>query len=225
MLEKSWKRNKNRGKHAFCKTLILSNKLKIFIVFLMDLVLTFADTAEPLLLKQVISYVESDESSKHGLTKALIYTVLYLLFIFLYKILNQQKEFYKLMFKVQIKQATIAMLYGKVLRVSPATNKKISKGRMVNMIQNDSDNSSFIYEQLTKALRLPFGIISVLISLYVLINWVLAVVIGITIVIIFVNYILAKWNASVQKLWLKYIDMRLQKISEATENIKVLKFN
>ena len=225
MLEKSWNRNRNRGKHAFLKTLILSNKLKIFIVFLMNLVLTLADAAKPLLLEQVISYVESDESSKHGLTKALIYTVVYLLFIFVYKILNQQKEFYKLIFKVQIMQATTAMLYGKVLRVSPATNKKISKGRMVNMIQNDAISTSFIYEQLTKAMRLPFGIISVLISLYLLINWVIVVVIGITLIITLINYILARWNASAQKLWLKYIDKRLQKISEATENIKVLKFN
>ena len=179
----------------------------------MDLMLTFVETAEPLLLMKIISYIESDSSTQKELTKALIYTVLFLLFIFVKNILHQQKEFYKLMFKVQIQQATIGMLYGKVLRVSPATNKLFSQGRIINMIENDAKNSGFIYEQMTKALRVPFGIISVMISLYFLIGWVIGVVIGITLVILFLNYFLVKWMASIQKLWLKYIDKRLQKIS------------
>ena len=126
---------------------------------------------------------------------------------------------------MQSKQALISMMYSKVLRVSPSTNKKFNKGRLVNMILNDSNSTGFIFEQIPKLLVVPFNMMFILVSLYLLIDYVIIVAIVLVALFNLVNFLIAKWTAIIQRLWLKYIDKRISKINECVDNIKIIKLN
>ena len=62
-------------------------------------------------------------------------------------------------------------------------------------------------------------------SLYILIENVTFVVLGVFVFFIIVNYLLAQLLAVIQKIRLRALDIRLHKLNEAIDNIKTLKLN
>ena len=107
----------------------------------------------------------------------------------------------------------------------PFSNKKLEKGRLVNMIQNDSVSTTFVFKEFPLLLVQPFHMIFIVISLYFLIDYLVFAAVGLVALSTFLNYLIARWSASVQKVWYKYIDRRLHKIGESIDNIKIIKFN
>ena len=192
---------------------------------MIELVLGFTTTFQPFLLKRVLNYIESDTIEDQSKMEALLITSLMLVYMLLSNIINENIEFYITKYKVQSKQALISMMYSKVLRVSPSTNKKFNKGRLVNMILNDSNSTGFIFEQIPKLLVVPFNMMFILVSLYLLIDYVIIVAIVLVALFNLVNFLIAKWTAIIQRLWLKYIDKRISKINECVDNIKIIKLN
>ena len=136
-----------------------------------------------------------------------------LVYILLSKIITENIEFYILKFQVQLKQALISMMYSKVLLVSPSTSKRFNKGRLVNMILSDSSSSGFIFDQIPKILTVPFKMIFVLVSLYLLMEHVIIVAIALLVLFNLINFFIAKWTAMIQKIWLKYLDKRINKLA------------
>ena len=225
-LSQCWEENKHRGNYALFRSMLSWYKWKIFGLFLIQLIISFAENFEPLLLKEVLNYIESDDSEDHkSRTRALIFAGLTLASMLLSNIITENMEFYMVKFEVQLRQALISMMYSKVLRVSPATNRKFDKGRLVNMILNDSNNINFVFEQIPLLLVVPFTMLFILISMYLLIGYV--IIVGIALVLLFsiINYFLARLTAMFQKIWFKYIDKRINKITECLDNIKIIKFN
>ena len=192
---------------------------------MIELILGFTTTFQPFLLKRVLNYIESDTIEDQSKMEALLITSLMLVYMLLSNIINENIEFYITKYKVQSKQALISMMYSKVLRVSPSTNKKFNKGRLVNMILNDSNSTGFIFEQIPKLLVVPFNMMFILVSLYLLIDYVIIVAIVLVALFNLVNFLIAKWTAIIQRLWLKYIDKRISKINECVDNIKIIKLN
>ena len=192
---------------------------------MIELILGFTTTFQPFLLKRVLNYIESDTIEDQSKMEALLITSLMLIYMLLSNIINENIEFYITKYRVQSKQALISMMYSKVLRVSPSTNKNFNKGRLVNMILNDSNSTGFIFEQIPKLLVVPFNMMFILVSLYLLIDYVIIVAIVLVALFNLVNFLIAKWTAIIQRLWLKYIDKRISKINECVDNIKIIKLN
>ena len=224
-LIQSWEDSKHRGNYALLRIILSYYKWKIFALFIIQLIITFGTTLQQLLLREILSYIESDNADQKQQIRALAFAITMLTYIFLSKIINENAGYYVVKFEVQLRQAITSMMYSKVLRVSPSTNKKFEKGRLVNMIQNDSDSTTFVFEELPQFLAQPFQMVFIIISLYLLIDYLVVVAVIFMIVSTFIFYLIAKWNAYVQKQWLKYIDKRLNKLNESIENIKIIKFN
>ena len=224
-LNENWQSNKHRGKHALLRIILSYFKWKIFALFIMQAIVTLGLTLQSLLLKQVLNYIQSDSTDQKPMIIALAFAISMLTYIFVSKIVFENAGYYQVKFEVQLKQAIISMMYTKVLRVSPSTNKKFEKGRLVNMIQNDSVSTTFVFKEFPLLLVQPFHMIFIVISLYFLIDYLVFAAVGLVTLSTFLNYLIARWSASVQKVWFKYIDRRLHKIGESIDNIKIIKFN
>ena len=221
----SGRTNKNQGKYALLKSALLINKWKIFGLFVVELFVSLAETLQPLLLERVLNYIESDTTEKNEKIKTLIFVVLMLLYILLSRIIKENINYYGNRYEIQLRQALIAMMYSKALKVTPSTNKGFNRGRLVNMIQNDLNTLVFLFDQLPGIFRVPFLVISILVSLYILVGYVVVAALFLALIFTFINYLIAKWAASFQRRWFECIDQRINKINESIDNIKPIKFN
>ena len=181
---------------------------------MIQLVLSFVATIQPLLLEQVMNYIESDTTEQKAQTKAIIFALILLLYMMLSKIIIINIGFYVMKFIVQLKQSLVSMMYAKILKVSVSTNKRFNQGRLVNMILNDSHSAVFVFEQIPAILVVPFTLIFILTSLYFLIDYVIIVPIIIIMFLYIINYVIARIAAILQRKWYLYIDKRFHKINE-----------
>ena len=93
------------------------------------------------------------------------------------------------------------------------------------MSQNDVEIIAEILVTIPKELKMPFKVCFLMASLYILIENVTFVVLGVFVFFIIVNYLLAQLLAVIQKIRLRALDIRLHKLNEAIDNIKTLKLN
>ena len=180
----------------------------------MFLTVSILQLFEPLILKEIILYIESEEVSNDAKLTALMYTLLLLLNLFFYKILDENLRLYKLKVKTQVNQAVTAMIYSKLLKVSSSTNKLFDRGWLINMSQNDTMKIVEIFETLPKLMIFPFIVCFILLSLYFLIGFLIIYAIAMVMMLGILNYLIAKWQASIQKYRLKTLDRRIEKVTE-----------
>ena len=127
-MEKAWSQCKHKGKYTLLRIIIFKYFWKLIVIFLMFLTVSILQLSEPLILKEIILYIESEEVSNDAKLTALMYTLLLLLNLFFYKILDENLRLYKLKVKTQVNQAVTAMIYSKLLKVSSSTNKLFDRG-------------------------------------------------------------------------------------------------
>lgn len=75
-----------------------------------------------------------------------------------------------------------SLIYSKILKVTPSTNKRFKKGELINITQNDVDKIKFLFENLPMVSKLPFYLLFLIIMMYIYIGWVFTI----AVVIVFV---------------------------------------
>ena len=213
-MAKAWSKCKHKGKYALLRIIIFKYFWKLIVIFLMFLTVSILQLFEPLILKEIILYIESQEVSNEAKLTALMYTLLLLLNLFFYKILDENLRLYKLKVKTQVNQAVTAIIYSKLLKVSSSTNKLFDRGWLINMSQNDTMKIVEIFETLPKLMIFPFIVCFILLSLYFLIGFLIIYAIAMVMMLGILNYLIAKWQASIQKYRLKTLDRRIEKVTE-----------
>lgn len=225
IIEKEWNKRTDKGENAFVRTLVSWYKWKLLLIFFMNFILAVMDGVQPYLLKEIIIYLEEKDTTNKDLAVTLTIAVAMIVNIFVNRVFREYRLTYEIKLALQSKQAISAMIFSKILKVSPSTNKKFKKGELINMTTNDAGRMFFIFETLTNVSRLPFIMLFLMILLYIFIGWVFSVAIVVIIIFCLVNYFLARWSAAIQKVRLTTMDERIHKISEVVDNIKVIKFN
>lgn len=224
MLKERWGMTTNKTDNALLKTIIKCYKLSLIKLLLFNLIAALLDAVMPFLLREIMGYIEDEESSE-GLTRALVFTVVMLFTMIVSRLLRENLAFYQLTVAVQANQALAGLIYNKILRVSSATNKSFNKGDIVSLIQIDANKIEFLFETLPNVSRIPFLLVFLIITLYMFVGMTFAVAIGLIIMFGITNYFLAKWSAAVQKKRMKKVDKRTNCISEVVDNIRLIKFN
>ena len=82
------------------------------------------------------------------------------------------------------------------------------------MSQNDTMKIVEIFETLPKLMIFPFIVCFILLSLYFLIGFLIIYAIAMVMMLGILNYLIAKWQASIQKYRLKTLDRRIEKVTE-----------
>ena len=117
------------------------------------------------------------------------------------------------------------MIFSKILKLSPVASKRYNKGDIVSLSQVDASKATFIFNTLPDVIILPFKILILLISLYLFIGIALLAAIGVIVIFVVANYIIAVMSKKVQRQRMKRTSNRIHKVTEIVDNIKLIKFN
>ena len=69
-----WLNNRNKGKHALLKIVLILYKWRLIYLLFLSIIIAAIDSFEPLLLKEVIAYFES-ENQEDSKNRTLFYAV------------------------------------------------------------------------------------------------------------------------------------------------------
>ena len=170
-------------------------------------------------------YIEAQETTRSDEYWAMFFVVLMIFSLFLSRVLDENLTYYQLKVGTQAKQGISSMIYSKVLKLSPATNKSFNKGDVISFLQIDANKVTFVFDTFLDIVKIPMKILFVIIVLYIFIGVVFLAAIGLIIIFGFINYVIAIMTKKVQRLRMKRASERIHKISEVVDNIKLIKFN
>lgn len=139
-------------------------------------------------------------------------------------ILSEHISYRKSVTSFKLSNALIALIYDKILRLSPATNKKFKPGDLITFIQVDVNKLHFLCFQAPSLAILPITLLGSFYLLYSYLGYVFVVGLIVFLVGFLANVALSRRNAILQKEYMKYQGQRVSLLSETLAKIKTLKF-
>ena len=202
------------------KVLLKGNVKSLLLVFSGSLAVVFFDSISVMFYSQVVSNLDNNslEIPKITLLPAMI---LLLIDYFLYTITFRSLEAYTSIFSFKLISQLDALVYDKLLRISPYNN--ISEGTLVNFIQSDTENFGEFFTYTPATLVQPIEIIYFFYLLFSYFGFAFIFSI-IALVIIFIIFIkLEKVKAKYQKEVFIKKDRRMTTTTQAFEMISIVK--
>jgi ABC-type bacteriocin/lantibiotic exporter with double-glycine peptidase domain len=163
------------------KTVIKRFKWKLCRLFFLNLLSAGGDAVVPLFLKEIMYYIENGESNEE-LWRAVIFVIFMVVIIFLSRFIKEQLSFMQTKLGSQGSQALTGLIYSKVMKISNATNKKYKKGNIISFIQVDAPKIAFLFDTLPDVSRIPFLLIFLLITLYLMTGFTFFAAVGIIVI-------------------------------------------
>ncbi|GAB9476718.1 Canalicular multispecific organic anion transporter 2, partial [Globisporangium polare] len=126
---------------------------------------------------------------------------------------------------IQFVAAIKTLLYRKTLKLSAESRKKKSTGDIANIYTSDSDAIMAAAYLLHQAWLIPLQIAIVSYMLYDVLDVAAFACIGMILLILCVNHLLAKAMFGRQLVYRKSKDVRMKKITEVFKAVSIIKFN
>ena len=202
------------------KALLTGNAKRLLLVFLGSLAVAILDSFNVMLYNQIVNNLDynPDEPPKFPLLKCIIFL---LINYFIYTLTFRSMESYTKIFSFKLITQLNALIYDKLLRISPYNN--VSEGSLVNFIQSDSENFGEFFTYTPATLVLPMQI---LFFIYLLFSF-FGITFSFSIICLglffFVFSKLQKIRAKYQKEILTKKDRRMKTTTQAFEMIKIIK--
>ncbi|KAK3990185.1 hypothetical protein QBC44DRAFT_395116 [Cladorrhinum sp. PSN332] len=124
---------------------------------------------------------------------------------------------------MRIKGGLTSAIYKKALKLSNEGRKSKSTGDIVNYMAVDAQRLQDLTQFAQQVWSAPFQIIICMVSLYHLVGWSMLAGIGVMIVMIPVNGLIARFMKNLQKKQMKNKDARSRLIAEIVNNMKSIK--
>ena len=124
---------------------------------------------------------------------------------------------------MRIKGGLTASIYRKSLKLSNEGRASKTTGDVVNYMAVDAQRLQDLVQSLQQVWSAPFQIAICMISLYQLVGWSMMAGIGVMLVMIPVNGLIARMMKRLQKQQMKYKDTRSRLIAEIVNNMKSIK--
>ena len=212
--------SKNTKSSLIIKMLLKGNTKILLLIFLGSLFVSTLDSFNVILYNQIVNNIDNKDEEKTK-SSLLINIILLLINYFIYMISFRSMESYTKIFSFKLIIQLDALLYDKLLNISPFNN--ISEGILVNFIQSDIENFAKIFAFTPAILVLPM---KVLFFIYLLFSFY-----GITFIFSIICLCLFFFVFSkLQKLRVKYLkeiiskkDKRMKTTSKTFDMIKTIK--
>jgi ABC-type multidrug transport system fused ATPase/permease subunit len=181
--------------------------------------------AQPQLLRLLISFVDSYRNGRHPqpvIRGAAIAIAMFAVSVSQTVCLHQyfQRAFETGM---RVKSALTAMIYAKSMKLSNEGRASKSTGDIVNYMAVDTQRLQDLTQYGQMLWSAPFQIILCMASLYQLVGWSMLAGVGVMILMIPVNGIIAKIMKTLQKTQMKNKDARTRLMTEILNNMKSIK--
>lgn len=139
--------------------------------------------------------------------------------------LSQQGNYMQGILGAKAYTGVAAITYNKILRCSSATNKQFAQAEIINFIQVDAAKIFFLAWVFPVVARLPLQLIFAIAFLIYFLGYSLLGALGVSVVLVIVNFFLAIIGQKVQKVVLTRKDQRMRYTTEMINNIKIIKLN
>lgn len=139
--------------------------------------------------------------------------------------LSQQGNYMQGILGAKAYTGVAAITYNKILRCSSATNKQFAQAEIINFIQVDAAKIFFLAWVFPVVARLPLQLIFAISFLIYFLGYSLLGALGVSVVLVVINFFLAIIGQKVQKVVLTRKDQRMRYTTEMINNIKIIKLN
>ena len=155
-IKSQWEEMSKKTKSSpLIKALLKGNAKRLFLVFLGSLAAAIFDSFNVMLYNQIVNNLDfnPDEPPRFPLLTSM---VLLLINYFSYTLTFRSMESYTKIFSFKLISQLNALIYDKLLRISPYNN--ISEGSLVNFIQLDAESFGEFFTYTPATLVLPMQI-------------------------------------------------------------------
>ena len=209
---------------SFYKTILFRNKFIVFITIFLAIISGILDFFQYILLKSLLSMANnsfSDNFQNYSLA------LKFILFKIIHTIIQKNLYFYENYLPIIISNEIIILMYQKVISLSDTHSQENLLGKLINLIQTDTENISFIFNYGPSSIISPIQLILVLWNIYN--NYHDLYLIFFLLIILVICFVIA---FIIQKMYLKsntqYLynkDIRIHSTNEIFNNLKEIKMN
>ncbi|KAJ1419431.1 P-loop containing nucleoside triphosphate hydrolase protein [Ochromonadaceae sp. CCMP2298] len=125
---------------------------------------------------------------------------------------------------LQFRNALIAAIYRKALRLSPSARQKSSTGQIVNMFSNDTAQLQRFLLFLNNLFLAPVVIGVAIFLIYLQVGASVFVGLGLIIIVLPMNGVIFDWLSKVRKRKVEYTDRRVKLMNEILNGIRIIKY-
>ena len=209
---------------TFYKTILAKNKLLIIITIFLAILSGIFDFLQYMFLKSLLSMFNNSFSESFD------YYSLILKFIgfkILHNIIQKNLYFYENYLPIIISNEISNLIYQKVISLTDDYSQDNLLGKIINLIQTDTENISFIFNYGPSSIIAPIQLIFVLINLYNYYHdFYLIFFLNIILVICFIiAFIIQKMYIKSNTKYLYNKDIRIHSTNEILNNLKEIKMN
>ena len=210
---------------SFYKIILSRNKFLIFITILLAVLSGILDFVQYIFLKQILSIINNNSFS--DFTDYYNLSLKFIIFKIVHNIIQKNLHFYENYLPIKISNEIINLIYQKVISLTDTHSQDNLIGRIINLIQTDTENISFIFNYGPRSIISPFQLLFVLLNIY---NYYhdlyLILFLMILLVICFIiAFIIQKMYIYSNTKYLYNKDIRIHSTNEIFNNLKEIKMN
>lgn len=200
-------------------------KWVFFKAVLVNFLQVCVEITPPFMIREILYFLQTPSEEGYSIAYGIFLICLYLLFDLLSKMLSQQGNYMQGILGAKAYTGVAAITYNKILRCSSATNKQFAQAEIINFIQVDAAKIFFLAWVFPVVARLPLQLIFAIAFLIYFLGYSLLGALGVSVVLVIVNFFLAIIGQKVQKVVLTRKDQRMRYTTEMINNIKIIKLN
>jgi len=217
-------RDYNFSFFSFYRIILMKNKLLVFITITLAILSGIFDFLQFLFFKSLLSIFNN------SISKSFNYYPLILKFIafkILHNIIQKNLYFYENYLPIIISNEISNLIYQKVISLTDDYSQDNLLGRIINLIQTDTENISFIFNYGPSSIIAPIQLIYVLINLYNYYHdfYLIFFLVIILIICFIIAFIIQKMYIKSNTKYLYNKDIRIHSTNEILNNLKEIKMN
>ena len=211
--------------YSFYKKVLGRNKFLIFITIFLAILTGILDIIQYIFLKNFLSLIK--EEKKFNDSYYYTFGLKFIFFKIFHLIALKNLCFYENYLPIKISNEIINLIYNKIIRLTEDHSNDKLLGKIINLIQIDVENISFIFNYGPRSLVVPVQIIMVLYNVYQYYNdiYLLTILILILIICFIIAYFIQKRYIKSNTDYLNNKDIRIHSTNEIMDNLKEIKMN
>jgi hypothetical protein len=224
ILEWMSNRNLNKAKEkafwTYIRVAFLAYYPTFFSLGILKLLIALSAFSGPLMVGKMVSYVEDD--GKKDLKYGLLLVLLLGLSFFISSILNTMFNLRANLLYMKLSGGLTLSIFERAmsLPVYAVNDLQLTNAMITNIIQNDVDSAANIMKNINDLWSLPLQIIVAFVLLYIHVKMAFLASVFMILLLVPINYQIAKKIGVATSDFLSYKDSRVQVISDALKNMR-----
>ena len=221
---KIWKFKTKNSFLPLITSIIYSNLIRFIVVLILGIIISLLEILFTFLFKELLVYFQGEKwrKAKFGGTNLII---LMLISKFIYIFIYHHKEFQTDLLSSKITIQINTLIYNKIYKAKMYLKEIPSFGRLIDLIENDSEYFGDFISNFTIILVIPFQIGYYFYVLFISLGKAFIIGFFIFIIVIIIVIIIQIKIKNIQRLYMKSKDARIQISSKLFYNIRNIKLN